>query len=163
MILNGDGRFVLLSKPVAFPFSDLVTGTGEGPVFDLSVDLEFYNGVGYIKAEHVEEMARTLGMEYKKEAEPESAEINHDLESLINGIDIVLRGYRPLADPDSGSSISVPPYLSDPEPESRKPDSADSSKSVESGNDSASGKDSKPPVGKGSAKLPSGGSDDFEF
>lgn len=55
-------RFLLWEKPVAYPFYDLLNRSSEGPVFDLSVELNSYDGSVYLKAEHVIEMARHLGM-----------------------------------------------------------------------------------------------------
>lgn len=159
MILDGKGRFVLHDKPAAFPFTDIVTGVGEGPVFDLSVDLEFYSGVPYLKAEHVEEMAKTLGMEYKVEAEPSSAEDIY-VERLINGINDAIRDYHSVP---ALLGIDVPVYLSDPEPESPKPDSADSGKSAAVGNNSPAGKSDKPAIDKRSDKLSAGPNDGFDF
>lgn len=184
MILDGSGRFVLHSKPPAFPFIDVVTGAPEGPVFDLSVDLDYYNGVVYVKAEHVEEMARTLGMEYKKEADPVSAETNNEVESLINGIDDILRAYRPAPVP----VVSAPVYLLDSYKESGEVGGTESVQPE--GTDSESGKGeielprivsddseqlkadgpskpaeqiSKPALNKGPAKLSAGSGNGLEF
>lgn len=175
-IINGEGRFVLLDKPASHPFSDIVLGTPEGPVFDLSVDLEYYSGVAYLKAEHVEEMAHTLGMVTKAEADELRAKITQlevekdslppHVESLVHGIGAVIDIYRHATSP----SFVVPVYLQDPDPGNEdgqgnggKPDSTDSSKSVAGESDSSAGKDSKPSLSKGPAKLSGGTSDGFEF
>lgn len=177
MILDGKGRFILHDKPAAYPFTDIVTTTGEGPVFDLSVDLEFYSGVAYLKAEHVEEMAHTLGMVTKVEADELRAQIAHlekvqetlpaHVESLLHGINDSILSY---ADARTAASISIPVYLSDIDPgtetgkgDESKPDSADSSKSVTIGSDRTPGEVSKPPVGKGPAKLSSSTGNEFNF
>ena len=177
MILNGEGRFVLLSKPVSHPFTDIVTNTPEGPVFDLSVDLEYYSGVAYVKAEHVEEMAHTLGMITKVEADELRAKIAHlekvqetlpdHVESLLHGINDSILSYAASRD---AASISVPVYLQDPDPGTEggegtksEPDSADSSKSVTNESNRTAGKDSKPVVGKGSPKLSGSTGDGFDF
>ena len=117
-ILDGRGRFILLDKPAAYPFKEMVTGTPEGPVFDLSVDFDGFDGVGYIKAEHVIEMAHTLGMSTKEETnslrakiaelEEANSRIPKNVEGLINGIgNLVTEWGRGVIDdaaidPDSG-------------------------------------------------------------
>jgi hypothetical protein len=176
-ILNGDGRFVLLSEPAAHPFSDIVTGTPEGPVFDLSVDLEYYTGVAYVKAEHVIEMAKTLGMSTIEETkemrehiatlEARENQLPAHVESLINGINNSVINFRNFPDL---VGISAPVYLLD-HPE--KDDSGegtgegepteDSGKLEASGTDSANVKDNKPAVSKGSSKLPASTDDGFGF
>jgi hypothetical protein len=178
-ILNNDGRFVLLSKPVAYPFSEIVTGTGDGPVFDLSVDLEYYSGVAYLKAEHVEEMAHTLGMITKEEADELRAKITQleeysnslppHVESLVHGIHAVIDIYRH-ASAGPHVAIDVPVYLSDPDPgtEQRegnvgKSDSTDSAKPVTGKSDKSAGKDSSNAVGKGPDELSGDSGDGFGF
>jgi hypothetical protein len=177
VILDGKGRFVLHDKPAAYPFTDIVTTTGEGPVFDLSVDLEFYSGVAYVKAEHVEEMAHTLGMVTKVEAdelrakiiklEEEKNTLPVHVERLIHGINASLVSY---ADSHSSVPITVPVYLQDIDPGTEdgkgnepEPDSADSIKSVTIGSDKPSGKDGVIAVGKGSPKLSGSTGDGFNF
>ena len=177
MILDGKGRFVLLEKPAAYPFTDIVTTTGEGPVFDLSVDLEFFNGVVYVKAEHVEEMAHTLGMVTKAEADELRAQIIKleeeknalpvHVERLLHGINASLVSY---ADSHSAVPITVPVYLQDIDPGAEdgkgnesEPDSADSGKSDANGSDKPAGKDSKPALGKGSPQLPGSTGNGFNF
>lgn len=62
-------RFLLWDQPVAYPFYDVINRSSEGPVFDLSVELNSYDGSLYLKAEHVIEMARHLGMATVDEVE----------------------------------------------------------------------------------------------
>lgn len=174
-ILNGNGRFVLWDKPPAFPFSDIVTGTGEGPVFDLSVDLEFYSGVPYLKAEHVIEMARTLGMSTKEETANLRAEISHldakntrlpnHVESLVDGINELVDSYRVSINADDASD---PLFALDEVPEGAdeipSAGSNGSDKDAESGkNDSASKQSDKSTKHKGSAELSTGSDDGFGF
>lgn len=59
-ILNYGGRFKLWDRPAVYPQVDLVNGAPEGPVFDLDVNTED-GGATYLRVDHVEEMARTLG------------------------------------------------------------------------------------------------------
>lgn len=190
MIIDGSGRFVLHDKPAAFPFSDIVTGTSEGAVFDLSVDLEYYSGVAYVKAEHVKEMAKTLGMLTKEEADELRAtfakqELPAYVESFINGINASVLS---LSDARALVPISAPVYLLDSYKESEGSTGTESVQSEgtdsESGKGEAeldghspenserveagespkpSGKDSKPSLNKGPAKLPAGSNDGFDF
>lgn len=77
-------RFLLWEKPLAHPYFDLVTrDTSPGQVFDLGVDLSSYDGSVYIKPEHIIEMARTLGMLTKDDAQKLRAE-NAELRRQIN-------------------------------------------------------------------------------
>lgn len=55
-------RFLIREKPVAYPYYDLIIQDSAGPVFDLNVDMNAYDGAVYLRFEHVEEMARTMGM-----------------------------------------------------------------------------------------------------
>lgn len=149
-ILDNSTRFLLLDKPITFPNYDIHSKSQEGPVFDLGVDLEYFNGVVYVKAEHIETMARVLGMATKDEVETlnarirdleaENAKLPNGVEELVNGISDLVSNYR------ADTGISVPPYLVDPEPDKdageesgneSQPDSDDSSESA--GNDSGSG------------------------
>lgn len=177
MILDGRGRFVLHDKPAAYPFTDIVTTTGEGPVFDLSVDLEFYSGVAYVKAEHVEEMGTTLGMLSKVEADKLRARIAHleevqdtlpaHVESLLHGINDSILSY---ADARTAVGISVPVYLQDIDPGAESGEGAESEKSgmdsSEPEPDSAdkpAGKNSSNAVGKGSDELSGDSGNGFNF
>lgn len=176
MIIDAKGRFVLHDKPPAYPFIEVVTNTADGPVFDLSVDLEFYSGVVYLKAEHVEEMAKTLGMVTKEEADKLRAQITdleEDTTRLPRNVERLISGINSsIVDFGSGSIppvISVPDYLKDPEPESGKGEGklpaaakAGAGKPAD-GTDSSSGKDSKPSGDKGSHELSAGSDDGFDF
>lgn len=184
VILNGGGRFVLLDKPAAFPFKDIVTGTPEGPVFDLSVDFEGFDGVGYIKAEHVIEMAHTLGMSTKEEtdslhariAELEEANslIPDNVEELTNGIsDLVAKWSIGVVTTDAAATylgISLDSKESNPDDrpgkteESGDPGKPESSPEGSSGTPDISAVKAKhPSVGKGSNKFSAGPTDGFGF
>lgn len=118
-ILDNSSRFLLVDKPLTFPFFDIVNQTPEGPLFDLGVDLEYFNGVVYVKVEHIEEMARVLGMLSKddatvlneriKELEAENEKLPNEVEELVNGIAGLVSRYRT----GGTAGISVPPYLRD--------------------------------------------------
>jgi len=103
VIINADGRFKLLERPAAFPFKNIVTGTPDGPVFDL-VDVEGYDGVVYITADHVVEMAHILGMktgeeveklhEKIKELEAAKNRLPEGVGELVAGIDELVANYH---------------------------------------------------------------------
>ena len=77
-------RFLLWDRPLAYPKFDIINrDTNPGPVFDLNIDLEGYDGSVYIKPEHIVEMARTLGMLTKESADKLRAE-NAELRRQIN-------------------------------------------------------------------------------
>jgi hypothetical protein len=183
VILNGDGRFILLNKPAAFPFKDMVTGTPEGPVFDLSVDFDGFDGVGYIKAEHVIEMARTLGMATTDEViemrariaelEAREHELPAHVERLLNGINDSVVNFRNFP---ALVGIDAPVYLLDSfegnegeQGESSAESGIDTSdQSAESGSDDGEipespFKDNKPSSNKRSAKLSASSDDGFGF
>lgn len=77
-------RFLLWDRPLAYPKFDIINrDTDPGPVFDLGVELESYDGSLYIKPEHIVEMGRTLGMLTKTDADKLRAE-NEELRRQIN-------------------------------------------------------------------------------
>ena len=55
-------RFLIREKPTAYPFYDLIHQDSQGPVFDMNVQMDGYDGSVYIRTDHIIEMARTLGM-----------------------------------------------------------------------------------------------------
>lgn len=62
-------RFLIREKPTAYPYYDLILQDSQGPVFDLNVDMNSYDGAVYLRFDHVIEMGRTLGMATKEEVE----------------------------------------------------------------------------------------------
>jgi len=83
------GRYLLWDKPPAYPFFDIIhSDTNPGRVFDLSIDLEGYNGSIYIKVQDIVEMARTIGMLTVPEVERLRAE-NAELRRQINKLPAV--------------------------------------------------------------------------
>ena len=185
MIMNPNGsRFVLMEKPLVYPQADMVTNAPEGPVFDLNVDLDNLYGVAYLKVEHVEEMAHTLGMLTKEDAdkllqrindlEEENAALPEHVEELVNGIADLVSSYRN-GPPASGSDgISVPVYLADKD--LSEDADADSSKSADASGDNSgepdeldeligntSGQVSKSAKLKGPNNVPADSSDEFGF
>jgi len=184
-ILDGSGRFVLLSTPAAFPFKDMVTGTPEGPVFDLSVDFDGYDGVGYLKAEHVIEMAHVLGMSTKEETLEMRARISElevankavptNVKRLLDGIDNLVAEFNsgiPTAD-DIASDLGLSGNSQASNDDNRQGTSEESGKSGESdgtpdsdkadGTDKPAIKNSKPAIDKGPNKFSAGPIDGFGF
>lgn len=78
-------RFLLWDSPVAYPHYDLILRDTTGPVFDLGVDLDDYNGSVFLKADHVIEMARDLGMATTDEVQ----ELLKEIQDLKNQIEIL--------------------------------------------------------------------------
>jgi len=68
---------------MASPFYDLIHQDSRGPVFDLAVTLESYDGSVYIHQDDIIEMARTLGMATTDEVAQMMQEIQH-LKSRVN-------------------------------------------------------------------------------
>lgn len=117
-------RFLLWDRPLAYPKFDIITrDTDPGPVFDLGVELDSYDGSLYIKPEHIVEMARTLGMMTKHDADKlreENKELRRQInklpvvqEELKDGLDnLVAKFFASLnsvdPEPDSNSSDATP-------------------------------------------------------
>jgi hypothetical protein len=82
-------RFLLWDRPLAYPKFDLIDrDTDPGEVFDLSVELDNYDGSVYLKTRHIIEMARSLGMMTKDEADKLRAD-NAELRRQINKLPVV--------------------------------------------------------------------------
>ena len=82
-------RFLIWDRPLAYPKFDIITrDTDPGPVFDLGVELDSYDGSLYIKPEHIVEMGRTLGMMTKADAD-KLREENKELRRQINKLPVV--------------------------------------------------------------------------
>lgn len=110
MIINGEGRFKLLEKPLAYPFFDIVNRTPDGPVFDLGVDVDTFDGVVYITADHVEEMAKSLGMIHGEEVEDlhkKIKELEEEKNRLPEGVDKLVSGINELVATYSSGVVSV--------------------------------------------------------
>lgn len=75
-------RFLIREKPIAYPYYDLCLQDSQGPVFDLNVEMDSYNGSVYLRTDHVIEMGRTLGMATAEEV----LEYNRTIEGLYNKI-----------------------------------------------------------------------------
>lgn len=112
-------RFKLLDKPPLYPFYDVVNQAPEGPVFDLGVDLEFYSGPIYIRRDHLEEMARSLGMLTKEEADSlreENQRLLDNNKKLPKAIKELRDGINDLVDAfSSGDTDNGPGSVSDSE------------------------------------------------
>lgn len=105
-------RFLLWDQPIAMPRYDLIHQDTRGPVFDLGVVLESYDGSVYIHQDDIIEMARTLGMATVDEVAQLMQEIQHlktrvnrlpkAEEELRSGMDsVVERFYRNLHSDES--------------------------------------------------------------
>lgn len=177
-VIDNSTRFVLVEKPLTFPHKDIVTGSPEGPLFDLSVDLHNYDGVVYVKVEHIEEMAHVLGMITKEEAEAlyvriaeleaESKKLPDEVEELVNGIAGLVSRYRS----GSSSGSDVPSDLdADLSGENESGNSegeqvipaGDNETDAEFGGifEGTSGQDNKPAGGKRPAKLSASAGNEF--
>lgn len=166
MIINAEGRFKLLEKPLAHPFVDVINQTPDGPVFDLGVDLEFFNGVLYITADHVEEMARMIGMvhgeeiealrEENKRLEEEKTRLPEGVDELVNGINELVVAYNQRAVLGTlGHELPDVPVSSDNGTE-KKSESVGKSQNSDGQSSSASKR-------KGTNELPSNSVDEFGF
>lgn len=76
-------RFLIVDKCHAYPYFDLHNQDPAGPVFDLGVDMDSYDGSVYLRPEYVIDMARTLGMATVEEVAEMRARIA-SLESQVN-------------------------------------------------------------------------------
>lgn len=80
-------RFLIREKPLAYPFYDIIHQDSQGPVFDLNVEMNSYDGSVYLRTDHVIEMARTLGMATVDEVR-EMRDIIIDLRRQVNKLPI---------------------------------------------------------------------------
>lgn len=78
-------RFLIRDKPVAYPYYDICLQDSQGPVFDLNVEMDQYNGSVYLRTDHVIEMGRTLGMATAEEVQQLRDTID-DLRRKINSL-----------------------------------------------------------------------------
>lgn len=96
-------RFLLWEKPHAYPGYDLIHRDTAGPVFDLAVDLQSYDGSVYIHQDDIIEMARTLGMatvdevfnmqQVIDELRAEISRLPKAEEALRNGLDLAVNKF----------------------------------------------------------------------
>lgn len=137
-IINYAGRFKVWDRPAVYPQVDLVNGAPEGPVFDLDVNRED-GGATYLRVDHVEEMARTLGWmspeevaslkEENEKLENRILNLPNALEELKDAIDSSVTDfytrldYRPSLSVEDGHSDDE---KSDGDSDNSKPDSFES-------------------------------------
>lgn len=119
-------RFLIRDRCLSYPYFDIHNQDSDGPVFDMGVDLDSYDGTVYLRPEYVIDMARTLGMATVEEVAEMRKRIA-DLESQINklpdaqeelksGIDnLVASFYANLITVDRAYELVG---ISNPEPES---------------------------------------------
>jgi hypothetical protein len=128
-------RFLIREKPIAYPYYDLCLQDSQGPVFDLNVEMDSYNGSVYLRTDHVIEMGRTLGMATKEEVASLRETID-DLRRQINtlpfaqeelksGIDsLVTQFYSTINTLHSEPSLPVPD-IQVAEPDNPEPEKAE--------------------------------------
>lgn len=124
-------RFLIREKPTAYPYYDLIHQDSQGPVFDLNVEMNAYDGSVYLRTDHVIEMGRTLGMATKEEVaalRETIAELRRQIntlpfaqEELKSGIDdLVARFYATINTLHSEPSLPISDIQvaesNDPEP-----------------------------------------------
>lgn len=80
-------RFQLLDGPRRYPHRDIILNDTrqENPVFDLGIELDSYDGAVYIQIDHIQEMARSIGMLSKEQAD-ELIEENQRLRAQIDAL-----------------------------------------------------------------------------
>lgn len=119
-----DGRFPFLDRPINIPGLDIINKSPDGPVFDLSVDTDNLPwGTAYIRAEHVADMAKSLGMksledweELVKENIALREQVNalpHIVRKFSNGLDRLLSDFN--ADLSEPASVPVLSVAEEPE------------------------------------------------
>ena len=123
-------RFVLRERPQAYPRYDIITrDSNPGPVFDLGVLLEAYDGSIYLRPADVIEMARQLGMATTDEVAELRATIGmldnkinqlpHAQEELRSGLDSLISEFHSNL---RGDKPPVPVPSVEPEQVDRKPE-----------------------------------------
>lgn len=124
-------RFLIREKPVAYPYYDLIHQDSQGPVFDLNVQMDSYDGSVYLRTDHVIEMGRTLGMATAEEVQTLRDTIDElrrqintlpfAQEELKSGIDdLVARFYATINTLHSQPSLPIPDFQV-AEPDNPKP------------------------------------------
>lgn len=132
-------RFILRDRCVAYPYFDIHTQDSNGPVFDLGVDLDSYDGSLYIRPEYIIDMGRTLGMATVDEVAEMRATIAA-LETKINklpaaqeelksGLDAVVASFYTALDSDDSSD--QPALFGDSESESDNSESTSSERETD--------------------------------
>lgn len=102
------------------PFLDAINNDVRGPVFDLGIELEYYTGPIYLRADHVADMAKALGfiegsvhneLKEKYQSLVEYTDSLMEVESLADR----LRSVLDISRPDDSEPDSAP--VDDPQPE----------------------------------------------
>ena len=119
-----NGRFQLHERPINIPGLDIINKSPDGPVFDLSVDTDNLPwGTAYIRAEHVMDMAKCLGMKTLEDY-ADLVEENNKLRAQVANLPLVVRDFKDgldslLSDFDSNlsesPSVPVLPVAEKPE------------------------------------------------
>lgn len=124
-------RFLIRDTPVAYPFYDLCLQDSQGPVFDLNVEMDQYNGSVYLRTDHVIEMARTLGMATVEEVaamRETIIELRRQInklpiaqEELKSGIDDLVGQFYSTINTVTADDVDDIPDVPEPEPVSPEP------------------------------------------
>lgn len=155
------GRFQLHEKPINLPGLDIINKSPDGPVFDLSVDTDNLPwGTAYIRAEHVMDMAKSLGMKSLEDWNAlvkENIALREQVEALPNAVRKLSNGLDSLLS-DFNSGLSEPTNVPLPAvaEESEEPALNDA------GSEQTDGQSNSPVIDKGPDKL-SGTSSDEPF
>jgi uncharacterized coiled-coil protein SlyX len=139
--------------------SDIIHNSGDGPVFDLGVDLDDRHGIAYIRVTDVEEMARVLGMATRDEVQA----LNRRIEELNAEVTNVPREVEKLKD---GLSDLVSDFLDRVVPRGDSIPSFEKSEDDESDGNSADdsiGQDGSDAIDKGPDELSGRTGDEFGF
>lgn len=123
----------MLDRPINLPGLDIIHKSPDGPVFDLTIDTDNLPfGTAYIRAEDVEQMARSLGWVPPEEYEAKDRRIQ-ELEAQIKVLPGIVEEYKDgLSDLSDRfhdslvSAASIPLASVGEEPESEPEESGDS-------------------------------------
>lgn len=144
-----EGRYPLLDRPINLPGLDIIHKAPDGPVFDLTVDTDNLPfGTAYIRAEDIEQMARSLGWVPPEEYEAKDYRIR-ELEAQIQVLPSIVEEYKDglveLSDRFHDSLVSaanIPLASVGEEPEAKPEESGDNAET--SGQDDSNSSDEGP-------------------
>lgn len=166
-------RYVLKEAPWGYQAADLIHRDISGPVFDLGVDLDDRHGIAYIRVSDVEEMARVLGMETKEkvqqlwaridELNAEVLNVPREVESLKDGLSVLVSDFLDRVVPRADSPLSVPAKPAEEIAEGQLELPIGDDESADSGTSEAPKQSSNNAKRKGSDGVPSDSSDGFGF
>lgn len=89
-----EGRYPLLDRPINIPGLDIIHKSPDGPVFDLTIDTDNLPfGTAYLRAQDVEQMARSLGWISREEYLAKDERIR-ELEAQIQVLPSIVEEYK---------------------------------------------------------------------